>query len=151
MPKVIRTITTEAPIEDVFSYMADFSNGPEWDPTQESSVARDEGGPRLGQVYDVMVVWGDRKLPMVYEVTAYKPNHMITLTGDGSTTHAIDTLEFAEVSDGGTAVTYRADIHLKGALRLAEPFLGSKFKELFDNAEAGISEQLSRLAAGEKG
>lgn len=151
MPKVTRTITTEAPIEEVFAYMADFSNGPEWDPTQESSVAREEGGPRLGQVYDVMVLWGDRKVPMVYEVTAYKPNHMITLTGDGSTTHATDTLEFAVVSDGGTAVTYRADIRLKGALRLAEPFLGSKFKQLFDDAESGISKQLSKLAAGEKG
>ena len=151
MPKVSRTITTEAPIEEVFAYLADFSNGPEWDPTQESSVARDDGGPRLGQIYDIVVEWGDRKLPMVYEVTAYKPNHMITLVGDGSTTHAIDTLEFTEVSDGGTAVTYNADIRLKGFLRLAEPFLGSKFNELFDNAEAGISQQLSKLAAGELG
>lgn len=151
MPKVSRTITTEAPIEDVFAYMADFSNGPEWDPTQTSSVAREDGGPRLGQIYDIVVEWGDRKLPMVYEVTAYKPNHMITLTGDGSTTHAVDTLEFAEVSDGGTAVTYNADIRLKGFLRVAEPFLGSKFTELFDNAEAGISQQLSKLAAGEVG
>lgn len=151
MPKIIRTITTEAPIDEVFAYMADFSNGPEWDPGRESSVARGDGGPSLGQVYDVMVLWGDRKLPMVYEVTAFKPNHMITLTGDGSTTHAIDTLEFAEVPDGGTAVTYTADIRLKGLLRAAEPFLGSKFGELADHAEAGISQQLSKLAAGEFG
>ena len=151
MPKVSRTITTTAPIDEVFAYMADFSNGPEWDPTQESSVAREEGGPKLGQVYDIVVQWGDRKIDMVYEVTAYKPNHMITLVGDGSTTHAVDTLEFAEVSDGGTAVTYIADIRLKGLLRLGEPFLGSKFAELFDNAEAGIAKQLNKLAAGEKG
>jgi carbon monoxide dehydrogenase subunit G len=152
MPKLIRTITADAPIDEVFAYLADFSNGPEWDPGQESSVARDETGPRLGQIYDVMVLWGDRKLPMVYEVTAYKPNYMITLVGDGSTTHAVDTLEFAEVSDGGTAVTYTADIRLKGVLRLAEPFLGSKFKELADDAEAGIAAQLNRLAAtGESG
>ncbi|MBW2472190.1 MAG: SRPBCC family protein [Deltaproteobacteria bacterium] len=151
MPKISRTITTAAPIDEVFAYMADFSNGPEWDHTQESSVPRQDGGPRLGQIYDIVVLWGDRKLPMTYEVTAYKPNHMITLVGDGSTTHAVDTLEFAEVSDGGTTVTYSADIRLKGLLRLAEPFLKSKFDELFDSAEAGIAEQLNRLAAGEKG
>lgn len=147
MPKLIRTVTTDAPIDEVFAYLADFSNGPEWDPGQESSVARDDGGPRLGQVYDVMVLWGDRRLPMVYEVTAFKPNHMITLVGDGSTTHAVDTLEFTEVSDGGTAVTYTADIKLKGVLRVAEPFLGSKFQELADHAESGIATQLNRLAA----
>lgn len=151
MPKTTRTITTAAPLDEVFAYMADFSNGPEWDPTQESSVAREEGGPKLGQVYDIVVRWGDREVPMVYEVTAFKPNHMITLVGDGSTTHAVDTLEFTEVSDGGTAVTYTADIKLKGLLRLAEPFLGSKFNELFENAEAGIAQQLNKLAAGEKG
>ena len=151
MPKTTRTITTAAPLDEVFAYMADFSNGPEWDPTQESSVAREEGGPKLGQVYDIVVRWGDREVPMVYEVTAFKPNHMITLVGDGSTTHAVDTLEFTEVSDGGTAVTYTADIKLKGLLRLAEPFLGSKFNELFENAEAGIAKQLNKLAAGEKG
>ena len=55
------------------------------------------------------------------------------------------------MSDGGTAVTYTADIKLKGLLRVAEPFLGSKFTELFDGAEAGISRQLAKLAAGEKG
>ena len=151
MPKLIRTMTTDAPIERVFAYLADFSNGPEWDPGQESSTARDDSGPRLGQVYDVMVLWGDRKLPMVYEVTAFKEPYLITLVGDGSTTHAIDTLEFVEAPDGGTAVTYTADIKLKGLLRVAEPFLGSKFTELADHAEAGIVKQLALLSAGEIG
>jgi hypothetical protein len=63
----------------------------------------------------------------------------------------IDTLEFVEVSDGGTAVTFTANIQLKGTRRLAEPFLRSKLTELADHAEAGIFQQLSRLAAGETG
>lgn len=149
MPKIIRTITTDAPVGDVFAYLADFSNAPEWDPGTESSVARDEDGPKLGQVYDLIVLWGDRKLPMVYEITALKENHLLTLVGDGSTTHAVDTMEFSDVPDGGTAVTYTADIRLKGVLRLAEPFLGKKFAELGDKAEAGMSAALSRLSAGE--
>lgn len=151
MPKLQRTITTDAPIDDVFAYLADFSNGPEWDPGQESSIARTGGGPRMGQIYDVMVLWGDRKLPMVYEVTAFKEPYLITLVGEGSTTKAVDTLEFTEVEDGGTAVTYTADITLKGLLRLAEPFLGSKFTELADHAEAGIARQLASLSAREIG
>ncbi|MGI9666550.1 MAG: SRPBCC family protein [Acidimicrobiia bacterium] len=149
MPTLQRTITTEADIDLVFAYLADFSNGPAWDPGQESSVARDDSGPSLGQIYDVMVLWGDRKLPMIYEVTAFHAPNLITLVGDGSTTKAVDTLEFVETPDGGTAVTYTADIKLKGIFRVAEPFLGSKFTELADHAEAGISRQLALLAAGE--
>ncbi len=148
MPKIIRTITTDAPVNTVFSYLADFSNAPEWDPGTESSVPRDLEGPKLGQMYDLIVTWGDRKLPMVYEITAFKEERLLTLVGDGSTTHAVDTMEFSEVPDGGTSVTYTADIRLKGLLRLAEPFLGGKFNELGDKAEAGMSAALNRLSAG---
>lgn len=149
MPTLQRTITTDAPIDRAFTYLADFSNGPEWDPGQESSVARSDSGPQLGQEYDVMVLWGSRRLPMVYEITAIDPPYVVTLVGEGSTTKAIDTLEFVESPDGGTAVTYTADIKLKGLLRLAEPFLGAKFTELADHAEAGISRQLALLASGD--
>lgn len=151
MPKLIRTVTTDAPIDRVFAYLADFSNSQEWDPGVTSSVARDDSGPRLGQVYDLVVTFGDRELEMVYEITAFKENRLVTLVGDGSTTHAVDTMEFSEVPDGGTAMTYTADIKLKGFLRLAEPFLGGKFKELIDKAEAGMAAQLGRLAAGDAG
>ena len=151
MPKIVRTITTDAPIDRVFGYLADFSNAPEWDPGTKTAVPRDDDGPKLGQVYDLVVTWGDRELDMVYEITALKENRLVTLIGDGSTTHAVDTMEFSEVPDGGTSVTYIADIKLKGVLRLAEPFLGGKFKELGDHAEAGMAAQLNRLAAGEAG
>jgi carbon monoxide dehydrogenase subunit G len=148
MPKITRTITTHAPVDDVFRYLADFSNAPEWDPGTESSVPRDHDGPKLGQVYDLVVLFGDRKLSMTYEITALKENRLVTLIGDGSTTHAVDTMEFSEVPDGGTAVTYTADIKLKGLLRLAEPFLGGRFAELGDKAEAGMNAALSRLSSG---
>ena len=36
MPKLIRTVTTDAPIERVFAYLADFSNSQEWDPGVKS-------------------------------------------------------------------------------------------------------------------
>lgn len=147
MPKLVRTITTDAPIDRVFAYLADFSTNEEWDPGTESAVARDDDGPKLGQKYDLVVRFGDRTLDMVYEITALKENRLITLIGDGSTTHAVDTMEFSEVPDGGTSVTYIADIRLKGLLRVMEPFLKGKFDELADKAEAGMAEQLRRLAA----
>lgn len=151
MPKLVRTITTDAPIDRVFPYLADFETNAEWDPGTVSAVARDDDGPKLGQTYDLVVTFGDRTLDMVYEITALKENRLVTIIGDGSTTRAIDTMEFSEVPDGGTSVTYIADIRLKGLLRLAEPFLKRRFDELADKAEAGMAAQLSRLAAGEKG
>ena len=92
MPRITRTIITEKPREAVFSYLADFSNATEWDPGTEQSEPRHPGGAMPGQVYDLVVTWGSRTLPMVYETTVLEPGERVTFVGDGSTTRAIDTL-----------------------------------------------------------
>jgi hypothetical protein len=148
MPTITRTVTTGASVEDAFAFLADFSNAPAWDPGTVTSVPREEGGPKEGLVYDLVVAWGDRRLDMTYTITEFEPNAKIVLVGEGSTTKAVDTMTFVAVPDGGSAVTYQADISLKGALRLAEPFLGKKFTSLGDEAEAGILSELTRISAG---
>ena len=54
------------------------------------------------------------------------------------------------VADCPPRAVFVDSFELVGELPWTTAF-GSKFNELFDDAEAGISEQLSRLAAGEKG
>lgn len=146
MPTISRVITTEAPIDDVFAYLADFSNAAEWDPGTASSAPRDGGPPHVGEVYDLVVTWGSRSLDMQYELVDLEEPTLIKLVGDGSTTAAIDTMILTELPDGGTSVHYSADIRLKGVLRIAEPFLGSKFAALGDAAEREMGERLASLA-----
>jgi len=146
MPVIKRTITTTLPLKDSFEYLADFSNAAEWDPGTVTSKARDDQAPHVGQEYDLEVAWGDRRLDMVYTITKLDDNDLLELVGDGSTTHAVDTMTFT--TDGETTtVTYQADIRLKGILRIAEPFLKSKFTSLGDEAEYGLSTALAKRAA----
>lgn len=145
MPTITRTITTDKPRDQVFSYLADFANAVDWDPGTEQSVPRDTEGAHVGQVYDLMVVWGSRKLPMVYETTQLMPGEVVTFTGDGSTTTAVDTLTFTDLPDGGTQIVYSADISLKWPYRITQPFLGAKFTALGDEAEASLSRSLASL------
>lgn len=145
MPRITRTIITETPRDTVFSYLADFGNAPEWDPGTAQSNQRHSGGARLGQVYDLVVTWGNRTLPMVYETTALLPGRQVTFAGDGSTTRAVDTLTFEDLPNGGTEVTYVADITLKWPYRVAEPFLGRKFAQLGDEAESSLTRILASL------
>lgn len=147
MPNIKRTVTTRLPISRVFSYLSDFSNAVEWDPGTISSVARNEAKPAVGTVYELVVTFGSRTMPMTYEITALERNKHLVLTGDGETTRAVDTMTFAPTADNGTIVTYEADIKLKGLLRLAEPFLAKKFKELGDEAEHGLITALGSLEA----
>lgn len=145
MPRIVRTITTNKPRSQVFTYLADFTNAVHWDPGTEESVSRDSDGARVGQIYDLVVVWGSRKLSMVYETTELVPGERVTFVGDGSTTRAVDTLTFTDLPDSGTQIVYSADISLKWPYRVAEPFLGAKFTELGDEAEASLIRVLATL------
>jgi uncharacterized protein YndB with AHSA1/START domain len=145
MPRITRTITTDGSRDAVFAYLADFSHAAQWDPGTEKSTPRHPDGPSLGQVYDLIVTWGNRTLPMVYETTELVHGERVTFVGDGSTTRAVDTLTFTDLPDGGTEVTYVADITLKWPYRVAEPFLGKKFTELGDEAEESLTRVLASL------
>jgi carbon monoxide dehydrogenase subunit G len=147
MPTIRRTVTTTLPISTVFTYLSDFSNAVDWDPGTTSSSARNGDEPAVGTVYDLVVKFGTRTLPMTYEITDIDTNKRVVLDGEGSTTRATDTMTFSPTADDGTVVSYEAEIHLKGLLRLAEPFLGKKFKELGDEAERGLTTALTRLEA----
>lgn len=145
MPTIVRTITTDKPKSEVFSYLADFTNAVHWDPGTEQSVPRDATGARVGQIYDLVVVWGSRKLSMIYETTELVPGDRVTFVGDGSTTRAVDTLTFSDLPDARTQIVYSADITLKWPYRVTEPFLGAKFTELGDEAEASLIRVLASL------
>ncbi|MDA2980076.1 MAG: SRPBCC family protein [Actinomycetota bacterium] len=146
MTKIVRTIRTDATIDRVFEYLADFTNATEWDPGTASSVPRDDSGAGVGQTYDLVVLWGNKKLPMVYRTVSLDPLASVTFVGEGSTTIATDTLDFAELPDGGTKVEYSAQITLKWPYRIAVPFLGSKFRALGDEAAASLTEVLAGLS-----
>lgn len=145
MPTIKRTITTTLPIAETFAYLSDFSNAAEWDPGTVTSIPRNDEDPHVGQEYDLVVAWGERRLDMVYTITRLETNRLLELEGDGSTTHAVDTMTFASRGEQ-TVVTYEADIKLKGILRIAEPFLKNKFTELGDEAEYGLSTALAKRA-----
>lgn len=145
MARIVRTITTDKPRDEVFRYLADFSNAIHWDPGTEQSKPRDPDGPKVGQVYDLVVVWGSRSLPMVYETSEFVHGERVTFAGEGSTTRAVDTLTFTDLPGGGTQVAYAADITLKWPYRISEPFLGAKFAALGDEAEESLTRVLSAL------
>ena len=145
MARIQETVDTDIPLDQAFAYVADLGNIEQWDPGVTRSVKRSDGPLEVGTVYDLDVEYGGRKIPMAYTVTAYKPKEQIVFIGEGSTVHAVDTIDFIE-TDSGTRIVYTADISLKGLLRLAEPFLGKRFEEIGTGAAAGLQKRLAEMA-----
>jgi len=135
------------PLEDVFAFVGDFVNSAKWDPGVADARNVTEGPVRVGTRYELTVLFGDRRLPMTYEVTTFDPPHRVELRGTGSTVNAVDDIRFEPTADG-TRIRYVADLRLKGPFRIAEPLLRGRFEETGRRAMAGMADALSALSTG---
>ncbi|MEZ5239968.1 MAG: SRPBCC family protein, partial [Microthrixaceae bacterium] len=129
-----------------FAYMADLANFAEWDPGVESAEQVEGDGPGPGAAFDVGVRTAGRTITLRYHVTAFEPPNTIVARAESRTIVSLDTITI-EATDGGSIVTYDADLTLKGLARLLDPFLGLAFNRIGDRAAAGLIDALD----GERG
>lgn len=131
-------LDVDVPVEEAFAFVGDFANAQGWDPGVESSRNATGSPIGVGTRYDLIVIFGDRRLPMTYEVTVFDPPHRVVLKGTGSTVTAVDDIRF-DPTASGTRIRYTADLRLKGAARVAEPLFRGRFHETGRRAMVGMA------------
>jgi len=136
------TITSPRGAEEVFDYMAKFSNVAEWDPTAAEAGPVDGNEPGEGARFRVLVRWLGREIPLEYTTTVYEPPTRLVLRAENATTVSEDTITI-EARDHGCEMTYDAELRLKGAMRLIDPIFGLAFRRLGANAAAGLRRELA--------
>lgn len=139
-------ITTPLAQEAAFEFVADFANSMHWDPGVVSSTRIDEGPLGVGARFHLEVRLGGRVAPMDYRITTFESPRLVVLVGEGSGVSAVDEIRF-DRHGTGTRIDYTADIHLGGALRFVQPFLGRAFDRLGREALAGMQGALDARAA----
>ncbi len=135
------TIASPRTAEEVFDYMATFSNVTMWDPTAIDARSVDGAGPGQGTTYHVVVRWLGREIPLDYVTTEFERPRHVVLRAENSSTISEDTIT-VEPADGGCEMTYEAHLTLKGAMRIIEPLFGLALNRLGDNAAAGLRREL---------
>ncbi len=146
MPVLTEQIETPLPVDEAFAFVADFANASHWDPGVAWATATEQGPPAVGARYQLGVHVGGRVTPMQYTITQLDPPHRVVLAGEGSGVVATDDISF-EAIDGGTLVSYTADIRLTGPLRVLTPFLGRAFRRIATQAREGLQRSLDERAA----
>ena len=146
MALIEREIVVTASVEDAFDYVANFESCEEWDPGVVSSKRDGPGPAGSGTTYSVLVDFNGRSLPMTYEVTAWEPPHRVVLVGTGSTVRGVDEITFSPEPGGGTRISYRADIRMRGLLRPITPLLRDRLEALGDAAMTGMLEAFAKRA-----
>ena len=111
-------MTTTAPPEKVFPYLADFRNATEWDSgTDSCELVSGDGGP--GTVYKNVSKFVGNTVELEYTVDAVEQPRFV-IVGRNDTTTSQDTITVTP-NDGGSTVVYRADFTFTGLRPVRRP------------------------------
>jgi polyketide cyclase/dehydrase/lipid transport protein len=143
MARYHATLETPRRRRDVAAYLSDFSTTQEWDPGVIEAERLDHGPLTIGSRFRVVARFLGRRAELTYLIVRHETDELVTLRGENATVISIDTMRFSDTPDGGTRVTYEADLTLKGPLRALDPLLRLAFNRVGDRAAAGLRAQLA--------
>ena len=135
------SVETRRPPDEMFAYLSDFSTTKEWDPGVIEAERVGDAPVSQGTEFRLVAEFLGRKTPLTYRIIEHDPPNAVTFRGENSTVISLDRITF-EPSDGGTRITYDADLALKGPLKLADPLLGLAFDRVGDRALTGLRNTL---------
>ena len=136
------TVISTRSAEETFDYMADFANAAQWDPGTASAQRLDGGTVGLGSIFRLDVRIGSRTTPLDYRIVTFDRPHRVVLLGESDTIRSEDTVTVVPAADGGSILTYDAELRLKGSFALANPVLGLFFDRIGDKGVAGLRRTL---------
>jgi carbon monoxide dehydrogenase subunit G len=143
MTRYAATVRTDWEPEQAFRYLADFATVADWDPGVESAERLSDDPLAEGARVRVQASFLGRPVPLVYETTEIDSPRKVVLRAESGTVVSLDTMSFDPAPGGGTAVTYDAELTLKGPLRLFDPLMALAFRRVGDRAKEGLERRLA--------
>ena len=136
------TVVSNRSAEDTFDYMADFVNAAEWDPGTASAERLDAGKIGLGSAFRLDIRVGPRTMALDYRIVAFERPRRVVLIGESDALRSLDAMTVVPAADGGSILTYDADLTLNGPFALANPILGLLFDRIGDKGVDGLRRTL---------
>ncbi len=142
MARTSRTFTVSAPLPAVEAYLADPMHLSAWD----VSVASLTESAEAPGTWDVLVAFYGKRLPFRLERGASERGRVVEYRGRHSSATSLERFELTACPDGGTAITYVAEVRLLGALRLLNKGLDSAFAAVKAKSAVRLTATLGELA-----
>lgn len=130
MINVEDSILINCPVEEVFAFVADQTNGPQW---QDGllEVRRITSGPvGVGTKHTAARKFLGRKMELTNEYIKYEPNKQVTFKGESGSMH-FETSYLTESTVDGTRLTCQMQMEQGGLFGLAEPMIAKSLKRDF--------------------
>ncbi|HZE05160.1 MAG TPA: SRPBCC family protein [Solirubrobacteraceae bacterium] len=142
MARYRATVFTPLAPDEAFAYLSDFATTEEWDPGVVRAERITRGAPALGSEFRVTSAVLGRETSLTYRIVAHDPPRAVTLIGGNCSIISEDTITFQPTGEGGTSISYDADLRLRGPLRAADPLLALVLQRIGDRARAGLARRL---------
>jgi carbon monoxide dehydrogenase subunit G len=146
MITVERSFEVDKNVDTVHDYLRDFGHATEWDPGTKSCDRTDGPGPiAVGATWHNVSELKGRETELTYELRHDEPDHL-TFVGTNKTATSTDDIRLTPARDGGSRITYRAQIVFNGVAKLAQPFLDGEFERLGDATVRSLTRAIAGLA-----
>ena len=137
MARYFESLTAPGTPEQVLEYLADMRNAVDWDPGVLSVKQTDGSGAGAGARFAVEVAVAGRPLVLDYEAIEYEPGSRVVLQAENRLIRSLDTIE-TRPHEGGSIVTYDAQLLLRGPLRIFDLLIRRGFRGIGERAGAGL-------------
>lgn len=143
MPTVSRTFSVKPAPAVVIEYLKDFSHAEAWDPGTEKCTRTDSGPIVEGSTWHNVSKIAGVTTELTYTLRTLTAD-TIVLVGTNDSATSTDTITVAP-EGSGSALTYRADLEMHGAAKLATPAMKLIFEKLASDTEKQLTEVLDGL------
>jgi uncharacterized membrane protein len=137
MIKIQSEVFINHPPEEVFNYISNFENNPEWQSGMVSAKFTTDPPLRVGSKYIQEAKFFSRPVHSNFEVIAYEPGRMVKATSETGS-FPITFTRIVEPKDGGSHITAIVEGDAGGFYKLAEPLLARMVKRSVDGDYANL-------------
>ena len=131
MLKIEVEVFIKRPSQEVFDYIANFENNPNWQGGMVSAKFTSEGPLQVGSTYVQEAKFLGRPVHSDFEVIAFEPGRMVKAT-TRSGSFPITFTRMVEPKDGGTQVKAIVEGDASGIYKLTEPLMTFMVKRSVD-------------------
>ena len=141
MPQIEREIVINRPVEEVFDFLADGRNEPQYNPHMLRAEQTSAGPVGPGTQFRTEVTNNGRSMEMIYEITVYeRPQRLAGRTIKGPID--VQSTETFDSVPGGTHFRWVMELEARGIFKLMSPLVARRMGRNLDTLLTNIKHLL---------
>ena len=143
MIRIVSQVEVTRPSQEVFAYISNFENNPEWQSGQIEAKFTSEPPLQVGSTYDQVAKFLGRQIISQFEVIEFEADRKVKASSMAGS-FPITFTRVVEPIDGGTRVTAIVEGDGRGFFKLAEPLLAWMVRRSVDSDYRNLKQILEK-------